>query len=281
MKKVLITGANSYIGTSFEKWLEQSENDYHVDTLDMIDPKWREFDFSRYDSIFHVAAIVHKNERKMDPTLYDKVNRDLPMDLASIAKKAGVKQFIFLSSMSVYGNTYEVITKETLEAPSTYYGKSKLAAEESLKTLQSETFNLLIIRPPMVYGPEATGNYTRLSKLSKITPLFPKVDNKRSMVYIDILLEFVRQSIDNNLSGIHFPQNQNFVTTSELVKTIREVNGKNTILTSLFNPLINLLIKIGPISKLFGNLVYAQEMSQVEFDYQVVDFYNSIVKSEN
>lgn len=281
MKKVLITGANSYIGTSFEKWLEQSENDYHVDTLDMIDPKWREFDFSRYDSIFHVAAIVHKNERKMGPTLYDKVNRDLPMDLASIAKKAGVKQFIFLSSMSVYGNTHEVITKETLEAPSTYYGKSKLAAEESLKTLQSETFNLLIIRPPMVYGPEATGNYTRLSKLSKITPLFPKVDNKRSMVYIDILLEFVRQSIDNNLSGIHFPQNQNFVTTSELVKTIREVNGKNTILTSLFNPLINLLIKIGPISKLFGNLVYAQEMSQVEFDYQVVDFYNSIVKSEN
>ncbi|MXQ48396.1 NAD-dependent epimerase/dehydratase family protein [Streptococcus pneumoniae] len=281
MKKVLITGANSYIGTSFEKWLEQSENDYHVDTLDMIDPKWREFDFSRYDSIFHVAAIVHKNERKMDPTLYDKVNRDLPMDLASIAKKAGVKQFIFLSSMSVYGNTHEVITKETVEAPSTYYGKSKLAAEEALKTLQSETFNLLIIRPPMVYGPEATGNYTRLSKLSKITPLFPKVDNKRSMVYIDILLEFVRQSIDNNLSGIHFPQNQNFVTTSELVKTIREVNGKNTILTSLFNPLINLLIKIGPISKLFGNLVYAQEMSQVEFDYQVVDFYNSIVKSEN
>ncbi|WP_438467285.1 NAD-dependent epimerase/dehydratase family protein [Streptococcus pluranimalium] len=281
MKKVLITGANSYIGTSFEKWLEQSENDYHVDTLDMIDPKWREFDFSRYDSIFHVAAIVHKNERKMDPTLYDKVNRDLPMDLASIAKKVGVKQFIFLSSMSVYGNTHEVITKETVEAPSTYYGKSKLAAEEALKTLQSETFNLLIIRPPMVYGPEATGNYTRLSKLSKITPLFPKIDNKRSMVYIDILLEFVRQSIDNNLSGIHFPQNQNFVTTSELVKTIREVNGKNTILTSLFNPLINLLIKIGPISKLFGNLVYAQEMSQVEFDYQVVDFYNSIVKSEN
>ncbi|MFV8063353.1 NAD-dependent epimerase/dehydratase family protein [Streptococcus pluranimalium] len=281
MKKVLITGANSYIGTSFEKWLEQSENDYHVDTLDMIDPKWREFDFSRYDSIFHVAAIVHKNERKMDPTLYDKVNRDLPMDLASIAKKAGVKQFIFLSSMSVYGNTHKVITKETVEAPSTYYGKSKLAAEEALKTLQSETFNLLIIRPPMVYGPEATGNYTRLSKLSKITPLFPKIDNKRSMVYIDILLEFVRQSIDNNLSGIHFPQNQNFVTTSELVKTIREVNGKNTILTSLFNPLINLLIKIGPISKLFSNLVYAQEMSQVEFDYQVVDFYNSIVKSEN
>ncbi|WP_438836488.1 NAD-dependent epimerase/dehydratase family protein [Streptococcus pluranimalium] len=281
MKKVLITGANSYIGTSFEKWLESSEEEYKVDTLDMIDPKWKEFDFSNYDSIFHVAAIVHKNEKKMDPTLYDKVNRDLPIELATLAKSAGVRQFIFLSSMSVYGNEQEIITKSTVENPSTYYGKSKLAAEEALKTLQSETFNLLIIRPPMVYGPEATGNYTRLSKLSKITPLFPKIDNKRSMVYIDILLEFVRQSIDNNLSGIHFPQNQNFVTTSELVKTIREVNGKNTILTSLFNPLINLLIKIEPISKLFGNLVYTKEMSQVEFDYQVVDFYNSIVKSEN
>lgn len=280
MKKVLITGANSYIGTSFEKWLEQSENDYHVDTLDMIDPKWREFDFSRYDSIFHVAAIVHKNERKMDPTLYDKVNRDLPMDLASIAKKAGVKQFIFLSSMSVYGNTHKVITKETVEAPSTYYGKSKLAAEEALKTLQSETFNLLIIRPPMVYGPEATGNYTRLSKLSKITPLFPKVDNKRSMVFIDTLSEFIRKAIDLSLAGTFFPQNKEYVNTSYLVETIRSVNKKKTVNIPIFKFIINRFLFISPINKLFSDLVYDKTMSTYNFDYQFVDFKESIKKSE-
>lgn len=280
MKHILITGANSYIGTSFEKWLEASEGDYHIDTLDMIDPKWRQFDFSPYDAIFHVAAIVHKNEKNMDPTLYDKVNRDLPIELAGLAKAAGVKQFVFLSSMSVYGNKEEVITKETKENPSTYYGKSKLAAEKGLMQLESADFIVLMMRPPMVYGPKATGNYTRLSKLSRITPIFPNIANQRSMIYIDNLLEFVRKAIDTNLSGLHFPQNKEYVTTSQLVKTIRDVNGKKTLLTAIFNPIIKLLLNVGQINKLFGNLVYAKELSTEGFDYQVADFYESVRKSE-
>ncbi|MCK1210493.1 NAD-dependent epimerase/dehydratase family protein [Streptococcus uberis] len=280
MKQILITGANSYIGTSFEKWLEASEGDYQVDTLDMIDPKWRQFDFSPYDAIFHVAAIVHKNEKNMDPTLYDKVNRDLPIELAGLAKAAGVKQFVFLSSMSVYGNKEEVITKETKENPSTYYGKSKLAAEKGLMQLESADFKVLMMRPPMVYGPKATGNYTRLSKLSRITPIFPNIANQRSMIYIDNLLEFVRKAIDTNLSGLHFPQNKEYVTTSQLVKTIRDVNGKNTLLTAIFNPIIKPLSNVSQFNKLFGNLVYAKELSTEVFDYQVADFHESVRKSE-
>lgn len=280
MKHILITGANSYIGTSFEKWLEASEGDYQIDTLDMIDPKWRQFDFSPYDAIFHVAAIVHKNEKNMDPTLYDKVNRDLPIELAGLAKTAGVKQFVFLSSMSVYGNKEEVITKETKENPSTYYGKSKLAAEKGLMQLESADFKVLMMRPPMVYGPKATGNYTRLSKLSRITPIFPNIANQRSMIYIDNLLEFVRKAIDTNLSGLHFPQNKEYVTTSQLVKTIRDVNGKNTLLTAIFNPIIKPLSNVSQFNKLFGNLVYAIELSTEVFDYQVADFHESVRKSE-
>lgn len=280
MKHILITGANSYIGTSFEKWLEASEGDYQIDTLDMIDPKWRQFDFSPYDAIFHVAAIVHKNEKNMDPTLYDKVNRDLPIELAGLAKAAGVKQFVFLSSMSVYGNKEEVITKETKENPSTYYGKSKLAAEKGLMQLESADFKVLMMRPPMVYGPKATGNYTRLSKLSRITPIFPNIANQRSMIYIDNLLEFVRKAIDTNLSGLHFPQNKEYVTTSQLVKTIRDVNGKKTLLTAIFNPIIKPLSNVSQFNKLFGNLVYAKELSTEGFDYQVADFHESVRKSE-
>lgn len=280
MKHILITGANSYIGTSFEKWLEASEGDYQIDTLDMIDPKWRQFDFSPYDAIFHVAAIVHKNEKNMDPTLYDKVNRDLPIELAGLAKAVGVKQFVFLSSMSVYGNKEEVITKETKENPSTYYGKSKLAAEKGLMQLESAYFKVLILRPPMVYGPKATGNYTRLSKLSRITPIFPNIANQRSMIYIDNLLEFVRKAIDTNLSGLHFPQNKEYVTTSQLVKTIRDVNGKKTLLTVIFNPIIKPLSNVSQFNKLFGNLVYAKELSTEVFDYQVADFHESVRKSE-
>lgn len=193
MKKILITGANSYIGQSLENWLEKSQGDYQVDTLDMINPAWKEYDFSPYVSIFHVAAIVHKNEKNLNQYLYDKVNRDLPIELATLAKKAGVAQFIFLSSMSVYGNNEEVITKSTKENPSTYYGKSKLAAENGLKKLADDSFNLLILRPPMVYGPNATGNYTRLSKLSKLTVAFPKINNNRSMIFIDNLLKRLEQ----------------------------------------------------------------------------------------
>lgn len=280
MKRVLITGANSYIGTSFEKWLDQSEGDYQVETLDMINPEWKKTDFSSYDVIFHVAAIVHKNEKNMDPSLYQKVNTDLPIELASLAKAAGVQQFIFLSSMSVYGNEESLINSVTKENPSTYYGKSKLAAEVGLKALQSDSFKVLIMRPPMVYGPQATGNYTRLSKLSKVTPIFPKIKNKRSMVFIDNLLEFVRLAIDNDLSGLHFPQNKEYVTTSHLVETIRTANGKKTLLTPIFNPLIKGMFGVSQINKLFGNLMYDQSLSQEVFDYNVVSFQDSVKKSE-
>lgn len=280
MKKILITGANSYIGQSLENWLEKSQGDYQVDTLDMINPAWKEYDFSPYDSIFHVAAIVHKNEKNLNQDLYDKVNRDLPIELATLAKKAGVAQFIFLSSMSVYGNNEEVITKSTKENPSTYYGKSKLAAENGLKKLADDSFNLLILRPPMVYGPNATGNYTRLSKLSKLTVAFPKINNNRSMIFIDNLMEFIKQAIDRELSGLSFPQNKEYVTTSTLVKTIRQANGKKTLLTSIFNPILNQLTGIGQFNKLFGNLVYDQVLSQEAFDYNVVNFEESIRKSE-
>ena len=280
MKKILITGANSYIGQSLENWLDKSQGDYQVDTLDMINPAWKEYDFSPYVSIFHVAAIVHKNEKNLNQDLYDKVNRDLPIELATLAKKAGVAQFIFLSSMSVYGNNEEVITKSTKENPSTYYGKSKLAAENGLKKLADDSFNLLILRPPMVYGPNATGNYTRLSKLSKLTVAFPKINNNRSMIFIDNLMEFIKQAIDRELSGLSFPQNKEYVITSTLVKTIRQANGKKTLLTSIFNPILNQLTGIGQFNKLFGNLVYDQGLSQEAFDYNIVNFEETIRKSE-
>ncbi|MFD3081114.1 NAD-dependent epimerase/dehydratase family protein, partial [Streptococcus agalactiae] len=123
----------------------------------------------------------------IDPDLYQKVNTELPIELANLAKEAGVDQFIFLSSMSVYGNEESLISSATKANPSTCYGKSKLAAEAGLKALQSDHFKILIMRPPMVYGPKATGNYARLSKLSKVTPIFPKIGNQRSMIFIDNL----------------------------------------------------------------------------------------------
>ena len=103
MKKILITGANSYIGTSFEKYIYENYRDgYQIDTLDMIDPNWKEYDFSGYDSIFHVAGIAHVdvgNVSKETEKLYYQVNCDLAYETALKAKKSKVKQFIYMSSI--------------------------------------------------------------------------------------------------------------------------------------------------------------------------------------
>ncbi|HFI0304773.1 TPA: NAD-dependent epimerase/dehydratase family protein, partial [Streptococcus suis] len=228
MKKVLITGANSYIGTSFEKYVKENNVDFEIDTLDLLNPNWQEFDFSGYDSVFHVAGIAHfsKDESKKD--LYYKVNTELTEKVATIAKKACVGQFIFMSSIIVYGDSTSserIITKDTIPSPSDFYGDSKWQAEQRLGKLIEPDFNIVIIRPPMIYGKGSKGNYPKLSKLAQSIPIFPKVSNSRSMLHIDNLCEFVKQVIKLELSGVYCPQNSEYVNTSELVKAIAEVHG--------------------------------------------------------
>lgn len=256
MKKILITGANSYIGTSIEKWLDKSE--YSVDTIDMIDGTWKEKDFSKFDVVFHVAGIAHIKETKENAALYYKVNRDLVYEVAKKAKTDGVKQFIFLSSMSVYGMETGVISRGTIPAPKSNYGKSKLQAEELIAPLQDTAFNIAVLRPPMIYGEGCKGNYVRLEKFALKSPIFPKIKNKRSMIYIDNLCEFVKQIIDDESKGLFLPQNDEYVCTSDMVREIAEAHGKKIYMTKLFNPLLRVL-KVSMVNKVFGDLVYERE----------------------
>ena len=179
--------------------------------------------------------------KKRDKDLYFRVNRDLAYEVAKKAKKEGVSQFIFLSSMSVYGMDTGVITRDTVPHPKSLYGKSKLEAEKLIEHLNDQTYKVAILRPPMVYGKGCKGNYPKLAKLAKITPLFPDIDNKRSMIYVDNLSKFLKVIIDDNQSGLFFPQNNEYVKTSELVKLIAKYNNKKIRLTKLFNPIINSL----------------------------------------
>ena len=179
--------------------------------------------------------------KKRDKDLYFRVNRDLAYEVAKKAKKEGVSQFIFLSSMSVYGMETGVITRDTVPHPKSLYGKSKLEAEKLIEHLNDQTYKVAILRPPMVYGKGCKGNYPKLAKLAKITPLFPDIDNKRSMIYVDNLSKFLKVIIDDNQSGLFFPQNNEYVKTSELVKLIAKYNNKKIRLTKLFNPIINSL----------------------------------------
>lgn len=286
MKKILITGANSYIGQSFENWLKQWENEYKVDTIDMIDGSWRKKDFSKYDVVFHVAGIAHVSTDPNMEGLYYKVNRDLTIETAQKAKLEGVKQFIFMSSIIVYGdsshiNKKRVINKDTLPTPSNFYGKSKLQAEEGILPLQDENFNVAVIRPPMIFGKNSKGNYPKLAKMAKKLPIFPNVSNERSMLHIDNLCEFIRLMIVNEERGIFFPQNKEYVGTSELVKLIAEAHGKKIVLTEIFNGALKIMgKKIGIVNKVFGNLVYDKSISEYKVNYRIRDLKEAVRATE-
>lgn len=282
MKKILITGANSYIGTSFETYMKQWKSEYRIDTIDMIDGSWRESDFSQYDTVFHVAGIAHQKETKKNKELYYKVNRDLAIEVATKAKNEGVSQFLFLSSMSVYGMDTGIITKDTVPKPKSNYGKSKLQAEEVINDLMCDTFAVAIVRPPMVYGKGCKGNYVTLSKFAKKLPIFPNIDNKRSMIYIDNLSEFIRLLIDKNYQGVFCPQNKEYVKTSDMVRIIAECSGKKIILIRYFNWIVVLGIKMLPIfKKIFGDLFYEMDDHSCGCDYNVINNNESIIRSED
>lgn len=279
MKKVLITGKNSYIGTSLEKWLGMEPLKYKVDTIDMKDESWKKKDFTPYDIVFHVAGIAHVSTNPKMKALYYKVNRDLTVEVAKKAKADGVKQFIFMSSIIVYGerNNDKVIDKHTVPMPSNFYGNSKLQAEESIKYLESDIFKIVVLRPPMIYGRECKGNFPKLVKLAKVVPVFPKINNKRSVLHIDNLCEFIKALIDLEESGLFFPQNEEYLNTSEVVRIIAELYGKEIRLTKVFNPILNLMYGIRTVNKLFGNLVYDKSMSELNnTNYQIRNLRESI-----
>ncbi len=285
MKNILVTGINSYIGTSFGKWLAKNPIEYKVSFIEVRDEAWKKMDFSKYDVILHVAGIAHISKDPKMEKLYYKVNRDLTIEIAQKAKNEGVKQFIFTSSIIVYGDSIietGIIERNTKPLPSNFYGNSKLQAEEGIEKLITENFKVAILRLPMIYGKGSKGNYPKLAKLAKKTPIFVRFDNNRSMLHIDNLCELIKLIIDNEEKGLFFPQNKEYVNTSELVRTIADVYGKNIHMTRLFNPLIKLMLHISIIGKLFGNLGYEMSMSEYKkANYQIRLFRESIELTEN
>ena len=276
-KKILITGENSYIGKSFVSWLSAWPGEYEVDTVSTLNDEWKAKCFSGYDAVLHVAALVHQKEKPCWEELYNRVNTQLAVDVAQKARQDGVGQFVFISTMAVYGQKSGVITPETEPVPTTMYGKSKLDAEKQLEKLAGEGFVVTIARPPMVYGPGCPGNYARLSRLIRMTPIFPKVVNERSMIYIDYLCEFLRQMIDKRLGGVFFPQNREYVNTTELAACIAKSYGKRVRFSRLLGALVKVL-PLGVFRKVFGSLVYDKAMSG-DFSYDEMDFAETVRRS--
>ena len=284
MKRILITGVNSYIGSSFEEYLADFPDQYSIDSISLRTDEWKEKDFSKYDVILHVAGIAHVSSDPKMEELYYKVNRDLTIEVAKKAKHEGVSQFVFMSSIIVYGDSAKdknTIDENTVPVPSNFYGNSKLLAEEGLKPLNSDVYKVAIIRPPMIYGKDSKGNYPKLAEAARKLPIFPNIDNKRSMLHIDNLNEFIRLIIENKESGLYFPQNEEYVNTSEMVSLIAKVHGKNIKLTRIFNPILQTIgTRLGLINKVFGDLVYEKKLSRYKETYQIRSLKESIELTE-
>lgn len=263
MKRVLITGVNSYVGNCLATWLAKYPDEYVVEKISLRDGSWKAKDFSGFDVVVHVAGIAHQKETKENADLYYEVNRDLALEVAQKSKKESTKQFIFLSSMSVYGLEEGIIDENTPENPKSNYGKSKLKAESLIRSLVDESFRVAILRPPMIYGKDCKGNYQRLANLAKKLPVFPNVKNKRSMIYIDNLSEFITLLIQEESKGTFKPQNKDYVCTSELVSLIAQENSKKIHMTRIFNPLIRIM-KTNTINKVFGDLFYARSHYEID-----------------
>lgn len=284
MRRILITGKGSYIGTHFKQYMEQWPDKYQVEELDMMDPSWKKHDFSSYDVIYHVAGLAHSTPDESQRNLYYQVNTDLAYETAKKAKDAGVKQFIFMSSIIVYGSGKvgedRVITKDTPLTPDNFYGDSKKQAEIKLQTLMDDYFKVVILRPPMIYGPSSKGNYPMLAKLARKTPLFPNIQNQRSMLYVGNLVEFVRLMIENEEEGIFLPQNDEYSCTADLVRTIANIHHHKIWFTKLFNPIIKLMKKETHINKMFGNLKIEKSLSNYKENYCLFSLLKSLTNTE-
>lgn len=298
MKKILITGANSYIGNSIKRYFASYQAGHKAerwltDTVSLRDGAWEQADFSGYDTILHMAGIAHADIGRVSEETketYYRVNCDLAVRTAKKAQMEGVKQFVYMSSVIVYGDSAPVgkqknITENTEPAPANFYGDSKYQAELKLRELQTEAFRVAIVRAPMIYGKGSRGNFPMLLKLAKKTPVFPKIQNQRSMLYVENLAEFLRLLTEAGIGGTFFPQNKEYVTTAEMVSLMGEALGRRVRLWRLINPPVKLAAKMpgrlgGMARKAFGSLTIDRELSNREITgYQIFSLEESIRRS--
>ena len=132
-----------------------------------------------------------------------------------------------------------------------------MQAEEEIFLLRDDKFKVCVLRPPMVYGDGCKGNYQTIVKLVKRFPIFPRVNNKRSLVHIDNLVAFVKQAIDEEYSGLYFPQDKEYVRTIDLAKDIAKRENKKIYFSFLLGFAVIIFRPfVGKLKKAFGNLIY-------------------------
>ena len=287
--KILITGEKGYIANAVKNWFADRDPRVTVDLLSLRGDSWRDFDLSPYDTVIHTAALVHKNQKNFTMEDYRRINRDLTLEFARKARDQGVSQFVFFSTIAVYG--YEEscfhateITASTPLLPKSKYGISKYEAEQGLEALASPDFLVTILRPPFVYGRGCPGNYSSLRKLTLKFGIIPRLPNKKSMICIENLCQCVYEVCVRRLGGIVCPQNERIVSTYEMAQLICRAHGKKALCTPLINPFVKLAsLGTRKLRVAFGNGFYSEALTDSQLDraaYNVVDFETSVLNAE-
>jgi UDP-glucose 4-epimerase len=256
-----------------------------VDAISLRGEDWRGRDFSAYDAVLHAAGLAHVAYQDELRDQYMAVNRDLAVAVAEKAKADGCGQFLFLSSMIVYGpaapaGRTRFVGPDTPTAPENAYGESKLQAERGILALADENFRVAVLRLPTVYGRGCKGNYTTLSRWAKKLPVFPDCAGARSVLYVENLAEFIRLLVDDRAAGYFYPQNAAFESAAELIREIARARGERIKLTRLFNPVLRLMGKAGFLRRALGGIAYEMAMSAYPRAYRVADFSESIRRTE-
>jgi len=277
---VLITGATGFIGSSLVNTLlsydykitvlvrknlsylssrinQQVCNIFETDTLS-------QFDFSDVDCIIHLAARVHvMREYSFDSlTEYRMFNRDVSIDLARVASNKGVGRFIYISSIKVNGELTPLgqpFAADDVVAPEDAYGISKWEAEQGINKIAVEAgMEVVIVRPPLVYGPNVKGNFaTMINLVERGFPLpLGAIHNQRSLVALDNLIDLIITCIDHPAAAnqVFLAGDGQDLSTTELLRGIAKAAGK----PSKLIPIPSFLLMLA--ASLFGKKAVAQRL---------------------
>lgn len=283
MKKILVVGKGGFVSNTFVNYMKKFGSQYQVTVISSMNHEWEHYDFTGYDAVYNASGLAHANAIDGSDELYYEVNGRLPGEIAAKAKAENVPLYISMSSQIIYGDMTgvgkkNVITSDTKPTAEGIYGKSKIMGEREVLQYADDKFKTAIIRPPMIYSENAPENFERLCKFAVKSPIFPNLYNEQSMIYADNLCELLRLIIENQVGGIYFPQELEYIHTSKLVKDISKVAGKKMWVTKIFNPVLRLVSgKIRFVRKAFGSLVYDKSLSgHFDWKYCVVPYEETV-----
>ena len=268
MNKLLITGSNGFVGKYF---INKYKNKYEIKTFSFLKDDINSLDCSDVDVVFHLSALVHQmGGASLEE--YEKVNVTQTLELAKKAKESGVKHFIFMSTVKVYGEeTDSVYTEDSICNPEDDYGKSKLKAELELQKLEDKSFKVSIVRTPIVYGYGVKANIKSLVNLVKKVSILPfgKIENKRSMVYIGNLCHLVDVVIEQQKSGIFLASDDEPLSTSKLNEEIaKNLNKKIYLLKIPFFESLLKFVKPSFHKRLYGSLEIDNSITKEKLNLQ-------------